>query len=109
MAKQRLRWVSPADLALLFSIFSLVSGIAAVIFAFFAMRAGGEVTLRGFLNLSFTGELTPIALALSYPIINACLGYIAGLVVGFAYNLFARLVKPISIGLETGDRYDFSR
>jgi hypothetical protein len=98
--KTRLKWISPSDLALLTGVVGLIASIPIVIFAFVAIGPGRTVNMNGFVSLSFTGSLSPLGLVFAFPLMNATVGWISGLVTAWLYNFLSKFLGGVSIRIE---------
>lgn len=95
----RLKRISPEDLGLFLGAAGFVVAVPTVIFALAFIGPGRTVSLNGFVSLTFMDRLDPVGLVLAYPILNATVGFVAGLLVGWFYNFLARFRGGIRIRL----------
>ena len=96
----RLKSISPEDLGLFLGAAGFVVAVPFVIFAFAFIGPGRTVTLNGFVGLTFMDQLDPVGLVLAYPILNATIGFVVGLLVAWFYNFIARFRGGIRVRLE---------
>jgi hypothetical protein len=97
--KMELRRISPSGTGFFLGFLGFIASIPALIIAFTSIGPGKTVGLNGFVTLSFTGTLDPIALVFAYPFLNATGGLISGFLIAWLYNFYALRFGGISIGL----------